>query len=282
MTSLLPQSVVDRYPTYEHEGIAMVCADCLEVLPMLEAGSVDAVITDPPYGIGESSAKNATRSKVVSVKNYGENFWDKKRVDYDVFAEIFRLSNEQVIFGGNYYSDYLPPSSSWIVWDKLNTGDFADCELIWTSHKRAVRKFTYKWNGMFKQYPEERYHLTQKPIRLMTWIVNNYTAENQSILDPFAGSGTTLVACIQTGRRGIGIEIDRGYRSGWIFDDCVNKDDMNTYAQCDYCGCNYKIRTDGRFPKHTRKIFSHWGPRRETCPGSGVKYSPQAQKHVTT
>jgi len=181
--------------------------DCLTFLREMGGGSVDAIITDPPYGIGESSVKNSTRSKMVSVKNYGNYSWDKK-LEKVYIDEMLRVGRQQVIFGGNYYADWLPASSSWVVWDKLNSGDFADCELAWTSHKKAIRKFTYMWNGCFKQHPEERFHPTQKPLELMKWIVLNYTKPGDWILDPFAGSFTTGVACMLTGRNFIGIERD--------------------------------------------------------------------------
>ena len=195
--------------------------DCLEFMRGMDAGRVDVVVTDPPYGINESSVKNSSRSKMVSVKNssrskmvsvknYGDYFWDNK-VSKDHIESILRVAKQQIIFGGNYYANWLPPSSSWIVFDKLNSGDFADCELIWTSHKRAVRKFAYMWNGCFKQHPEDRYHPTQKPITLMRWIIDNYTLPGDTILDPFMGSGTTGVACVQLGRNFIGCELVPGY-----------------------------------------------------------------------
>jgi len=190
--------------------VQLYLGDCLEFMRTLPAGSVDAVVTDPPYGIGESSVKNSTRSKMVSVKNYGEYFWDKK-LPQEFIQAILAIGNEQVIFGGNYYANWLPPSSSWIVWDKLNSGDFADCELAWTSHKKAVRKFTYMWNGCFKQKPEERFHPTQKPLSLMLWVIANYTKSGDTVFDPFMGSGTTGIACEMLGRSFIGCEIDPGY-----------------------------------------------------------------------
>ena len=127
-------------------------------------------------------------------------------------AELLRVSREQVIFGGNYYTDMLPPSPSWIVWDKQNgANDFADCELAWTSHARAIRKFTWTWAGFIRQQPEERYHPTQKPLALMAWVIQNYTPQGATVFDPFMGSGTTGVACVRTGRRFIGCEIDPTY-----------------------------------------------------------------------
>jgi DNA modification methylase len=185
--------------------------DCLEFMRTLPDGSVDAVVTDPPYGIGESGRKNATRSNVAAARDYGDYKWDAVRIDRVAFDEMRRVSLHQVVFGGNYYTDYLTPSSSWIVWDKKNTGDFADCELAWTSHKKAVRKFAWMWNGMIKQQPEERFHPTQKPLALMKWVIENYTKPDDVVFDPFMGSGTTGVACVQTGRHFIGCEIDAGY-----------------------------------------------------------------------
>jgi DNA modification methylase len=184
--------------------------DCLEIMRTLPRGSVDAAITDPPYGIGECRANVMSRGKLAKPIDYGEFTWDSQPATAEQISEIMQVSRNQVIFGGNYFS--LPPSSSWIVWDKLNgTNDFADCELAWTSYGRAVRKFAYMWNGMIKQKPEQRYHPTQKPLELMEWVILNYSQPGDTILDPFMGSGTTGVACVQTGRNFIGIEIDEGY-----------------------------------------------------------------------
>ena len=114
-------------------------------------------------------------------------------------------SKNQIIFGGNYYADYLPPSSCWIVWDKLNgDSDFADCELAWTSFKTAVRKIQYRWNGMLQgdmKHKEKRVHPCQKPLPVMEWIIEKYTNKDAIILDCFAGSCTTAVACHRLGRK---------------------------------------------------------------------------------
>lgn len=192
------------------DDVTLYLGDCLEVMKTLPDNSVDAVITDPPYGIGEQWKRNASRENLAKPKDYMNYEWDR-RLSKSEIDELVRISNHQVIFGGNIYANWLPSSTSWIVWDKLNSGDFSDCELAWTSHKKAVRKFTYLWNGMIKQKPEERFHPTQKPLALMKWIVENYTTESDTILDPFMGSGTTLVAAVQTGRKAIGIEIDETY-----------------------------------------------------------------------
>jgi site-specific DNA-methyltransferase (adenine-specific) len=160
-----------------------------------------------PFGDGRNP-------RVILPKSY-RGFDDKKPPDKRYFDEMFRVSKNQIIFGGNYFMEYLPSSPCWIVWDKDNGASyFADCELVWTSFKTAVRKVKFKWNGMLQgdmKNKEERVHPTQKPIQVMRWILEHYTTEAQSILDPFAGSGTTLVAAKELGRRATGIEKDEYY-----------------------------------------------------------------------
>ena len=186
--------------------------DCLEYMRSMPDKSVDAVITDVPYGIGENNQKNLSRRKLAQCKDYGNYDWDKSKIDSIYLIEMQRVSKQQAIFGGHYYSDVLPASSGWIVWNKLNgNNDFADCELAWTSYDRAVRKIDWLWNGMIRRDQEERFHPTQKPLGVMRWIVENYSMVNDTIFDPFMGSGTTGVACMQLGRKFIGCEIDPGY-----------------------------------------------------------------------
>lgn len=128
---------------------------------------------------------------------------------------MLRVSKNQIIFGGNYYADWLPASSCWIVWHKDNMGtDFADCELAWTSYKTAVRYFRWRWNGMLQENmanKEQRYHPTQKPLPLMKWILNKYAKEGSTIFDPFMGSGTSMVAAKEMGFDYIGCDIDERY-----------------------------------------------------------------------
>lgn len=186
--------------------------DCLEYMKTLPDGAVDCVVTDPPYGIGENQRRVMSRGNLAVPTDYGSFSWDTQRVTRAHVDDMRRVSQQQVIWGGNYYADWLPASSSWLVWDKVNgTNDFADCELAWTSHKKAVRRFVYMWNGMLKQLPEDRFHPTQKPVALMKWVLENYTNPGDTIFDPFMGSGTTGVACMQTGRKFIGCEIDEKY-----------------------------------------------------------------------
>jgi len=193
--------------------------DCLEFMKTMPDKSVDCVVTDPPYGIGENNKKNLSRGgfctpkwKRAKAKDYGEFNWDSEAANQEQINHCLRISKNQIVFGGNFFN--LPPSPCWIVWDKLNgKSDFADCELAWTSYKTSVRKFSYLWAGFLKKNPEERYHPTQKPLSLMVWILENYTSPGDTVFDPFFGSGTTGVACVQTGRDFIGCEIDPGYFS---------------------------------------------------------------------
>jgi DNA modification methylase len=189
-------------------GCRLLQGDCLEIMPGL--GSVDAVVTDPPYGIGESGQKNRTRGKVAAPGNYKDCHWDDQPASPAHIAAIMGVSKHQVIFGGNFFEG-LGPTSCWLVWDKQNTGDFADCELAWTNLDKAVRRIYWRWNGMIRKGNDVREHPTQKPVGVMEWCINHLPDAAQTILDPFMGSGTTLVACAKLGRKGIGIELDPDY-----------------------------------------------------------------------
>jgi DNA modification methylase len=194
----------------------LLLGDCLEILPLL--GKVDACVTDPPYGIGESAKKNKTRGKSSAIwgrsktgsalayaKDYGTDDWDQVPADPRVIALIRKNSQQQIIFGGNYFN--LPPSSCWLVWDKQNgDNDFADCELAWTNLPKAVRRIHWMWNGMLRKGNEERFHLTQKPLGVMEWALTHLPATVRTVLDPYAGSGTTGVACVKKRLSFIGIE----------------------------------------------------------------------------
>src|SRR5699024_2021510 len=188
--------------------------DCLEGMKNIPDKSVDLVVTDPPYGINISKTGKVGGGKLAKVKYYGVKDWDKKIPNKRVFEEIFRISKNQVIFGGNYFIEYLYNSNCGIVWDKNNSGNFADCELAWTRFDTAVRKSKYTWNGFIQENmknKEERIHPTQKPAPLFEWIVKNYSEEGQTILDPFMGSGTTAIACHRLQRNFIGFELDKEY-----------------------------------------------------------------------
>ena len=124
--------------------------DCLEYMRELPNNYFDLIITDPPYGIKRN--KMTMGCGVARYIDYGDYDWDDDIPSQEIFQEMLRVSKNQIIFGGNYMTEYLPSSSCWIVWDKDNVGnDFADCELAWTSFNKAVRKFKWKWNGMLQR-----------------------------------------------------------------------------------------------------------------------------------
>lgn len=183
--------------------------DCLEILPTLP--KVDAVITDPPYGIGEAAGKNKSRSNVAVAKDYGDDEWDDEPITQECLQTVVAAGKWCVLFGGNYYA--LPASSCWLVWDKENgANDFADCELAWTNLPKAVRRIRYMWNGMLRANGEARGdHPTQKPIGVMEWAISHVPAPCRTVLDPFMGSGTTGVAAMNLRREFIGVERETKY-----------------------------------------------------------------------
>lgn len=183
--------------------------DCREILPLLS--KVDAVVTDWPYGIGEASKNFASRGKLASADKYEAADWDDEPISAELVSMVLRAARWQILFGGNYYS--LPPTSCWLVWDKLNgDSDFADCELAWTNLPKAVRRLRFLWNGCMRRERDiVREHPTQKPVDVMKWCIEHIPDPSRTILDPFMGSGTTGVAAVKLGRRFIGIEIDERY-----------------------------------------------------------------------
>ena len=197
-------------PYYEQDGITIYNADCRDVLPTLEP--VDLVLTDPPYGIGEAAGKNKSRGLLAIPTDYGDADWDDHPVDAALMDAVRAAGRTQIIFGGNYYD--LPPTSCWLIWDKDNTGDFADAEMAWTNMPKAVRLIKWRWNGMLQERggkdKESRQHPTQKPLPVMRWCIQQ-APDAQTILDPFMGSGTTLRAAKDLGLKAVGIEIEERY-----------------------------------------------------------------------
>ena len=197
-------------PYYEDESVTIYKEDCLMVMPALRP---DVVITDPPYGIGAYASGTMGGGVLAKQSKFDKTDWDNNRM-HRVYMEMIKfISCHQVIFGGNYYD--LGESRGYIIWDKDNgENKFADCEMAWTNYDRPVRKIKHKWQGMLQQNmgeKENRVHPTQKPLPVMKWVIENYTTPTDLILDPFMGSGTTLVAAASLGRKAIGIEINEKY-----------------------------------------------------------------------
>ena len=181
----------------EHIGdCRLILGDCLEVMPLL--GKVDAVVTDPPYGIG--AAMGAHSNLKTADKD-----WDKSAPDIEW---IFKSGLEYIVWGGNYFSNF-PPKRCFLVWDKHPMPpSYAFGEMAVTSLDRNAAKWCGKVGN--ETPVKDRSHPTQKPVALMQWCLS-FLPDAETILDPFMGSGTTLVACAKMGRKGIGIELDPDY-----------------------------------------------------------------------
>lgn len=207
---------------YFHEpgppDIKIYLGDCLSIMPLLD--KVDLVVTDPPYGIGADKNLRANKQHgkaAAPSKDYGVGNWDSQPVSKATLDMIIAHADKSIVWGGNFFE--VVPSSGWLVWDKDNGNNgYADCELAWTNLKQAIRRIKYKWMGMIQEHmgdlKEHRWHPTQKPLAVMKWAILQAPQEmfsDNHVLDPFLGSGTTLVACKELKRNGIGIEINEKY-----------------------------------------------------------------------
>jgi len=197
------------------EPNSFICANSEDVLRDLSTGFCDMILTDPPYGVGWDKRAAWGSDNCAPVGQYGRQLWDSTPPDTKTMDEIRRVSKNQIVWGGNHFAAALGNSSCWLVWNKDNTGGYADCELAYTNFPSAVRMFTWRWNGMLQQEmgsrKETRYHPTQKPVPLFVWCLLNYSKPGDLIIDPYSGSGTTALACHKTGRRFICIEREREY-----------------------------------------------------------------------
>lgn len=192
-------------------NITLYNADCMEVMKLFPDKSFDLAIVDPPYGI------NVTKQTLGSGKKKiyrGKSDWDACAPSRDYFEELFRVSKNQIIWGANHFISRIPiDAHCWIVWDKCNgETDFADCELAWTSFSSPVRKYTKPWSGgNAKEKGQERFHPTQKPISLYSWILAHYAKAGMKILDTHGGSMSSMIACYRGGYEATCIEMDEIY-----------------------------------------------------------------------
>ncbi len=189
--------------------------DCKNILP--ELPKVDLLLTDPPYGIKvEGDRRSGGKSKGKDGR-YGKIEWDNQSPDPEVFKLMLNSSENQIIFGGNYFIENLYCSPCWVVWNKRNgNSPFADCELAWTSFKSATRMFNFRWSGMIQEdqvNKEKRFHVTQKPVKLFEQILCKYANQEYTVLDCFGGSGTTALACESLDLKWIMIEKEEKYCS---------------------------------------------------------------------
>lgn len=190
--------------------------DCVDVMRIIGDKEIDLVLTDPPYGGGCNAGVGGVFKKYEKQINRTGGTWQLKykskiknwdiAPEFEVFEEIFRISKEQIIWGGNYFE--LPATRCFLIWKKLTISEnfsMAMAEYAWTSFNKNAKIFE------FAPQDSTRFHPTQKPVQLINWCLNNYSKENDLIFDGFAGSGTTAISCIKTKRRFIGCELDKEY-----------------------------------------------------------------------
>lgn len=184
------------------EGVTCYLGDCKKIIPKLKG--IDAVITDPPYGIaskwkgGFNERHGWGKAKNESITR---NEWDDKPLDKDMLALILSVGTQHIIWGGNYFE--LPPTRCWLIWNKPERNfTLAEAEMAWTDRDNVIRVFDCPRSESGREHP------TQKPVKLMQWCVNKTEG---LILDPFMGSGTTGVAAVNRGRPFIGVELEKKY-----------------------------------------------------------------------
>lgn len=183
--------------------------DCTEALKRFSDGYFDIAVVDPPYGIGANKMQLGNGKRKIY---RGESDWDNAIPTADYWEQLFRVSKNQIVWGGNYMTEYLKPTGAWLFWDKgTGENDFADGELAWTSYNGALRKITKSWVGANAKDGLERIHPTQKPIYLYDWIFNRFAKEGNLILDTHVGSGSSRIAAHKHKLHFVGFEIDKGY-----------------------------------------------------------------------
>lgn len=215
---------------YQLGNHRLMCGDSTDVLnleKLFEGKEIDLVLTDPPYGIdvvqnnsisGDKAFGKVGGGNIVKSNTYmkikGDETTDTAKEFYN--SCISMNIDNLILFGGNYFTDFLEPKSCWIVWDKQNTGNFADVELAWTSFNKGAKLYQWLWNGLCRKGDRKteglkRVHPTQKPVGLLGDILKDFSKENDNIFDGFGGSGSTLIACEQTNRNCFMIEYEPSY-----------------------------------------------------------------------
>lgn len=208
----------------------LMCGDSTsreDVEKLIDGEKIALVLTDPPYGVNIVASEDGEsgivgfgekgKNKIADCKQYlpikGDETTDTARLNYEILKDV---SENQIIFGGNYFTDFLPPRACWCIWDKENTGNFADAELAWTSFDKGAKLYRWLWNGLCRKGERNvegktRVHPTQKPVGMLALIIKDFSKENDCILDCFGGSGSTLMACEQTNHSCYMIEYEAAY-----------------------------------------------------------------------
>ena len=183
--------------------------DCISVMKRYPDKFFDLAVVDPPYGIGANKMQlGNAKDKVYR----GENDWDKQTPTAEYWQELFRVSKNQIVWGGNYYE--LKPTKCWLIWDKNNgESDFADGEMAWTSFDKPMRIKKIHWCGSASKWEDTngKIHPTQKPVKLYDWVFNEFAKEGDLILDTHLGSASSRISANKAKLRFVGCEIDTKY-----------------------------------------------------------------------
>ena len=198
--------------------------DCMDGMAQFPDKYFELAIVDPPYGIGADKAQNKAAEQREKAngkskagrgwKKYNSTNWDNEIPKKEYWQELFRVSKNQIVWGGNYFIEYLKPSMGWVVWNKMQREfSLADGELAWTSFNSALRIFDMSRGEALAKNNEGggRFHPTQKPIKLYKWLLKNYAKQGDKILDTHVGSASSLIACHNLGFQYVGFEIDKEY-----------------------------------------------------------------------
>jgi site-specific DNA-methyltransferase (adenine-specific) len=215
------EKLKDIAPLYfQEENSSIFMMDCVSAMKNYPDNYFDLAVVDPPYGIGfdghnQIIGKKGNDKGFSSKKLYDIKEWDKDRPTIEYFAELKRVSTNQIIWGGNYFADLLQPTKAWVYWDKKPNGEnltFSDGELAWTSFNKPLKSFSYGWIGFgMLNSGERKIHPTQKPVALYDWIFKNYAETGMKVLDTHLGSGSSRIAAHKAGMDFTGFEIDEDY-----------------------------------------------------------------------
>lgn len=183
--------------------------DCVKALKRYADNHFDLAIVDPPYGLGIDGQKGDVKKGVQIRKAHSFKGWDNAIPTAEYFAELKRVSKNQIIWGGNYFTDFLPPTKAWIFWYKGQQDlTMSDGEMAWTSLDKVTRMVNIHRTHIWQEKPM---HPTQKPVKLYDWVLNKYATEGDLILDTHLGSGSSRIAAYKGGFNFVGFEIDQEY-----------------------------------------------------------------------
>jgi site-specific DNA-methyltransferase (adenine-specific) len=204
------KAIEQMKPTDILGNIKLYNADCMEVMKTFKDKQFSLAIIDPPYGIGRSGqTETFTKNPKHKRKHFADKGWDYEKPTSEYWQELFRVSKNQIIWGANYFTDYLPASMGWIFWDKGQDLSMSDGELAYTSFDKALRRVVINRGQLMVE--GGTMHPTQKPIKLYKWLLKNYAKEGDTILDTHFGSLSIGIACHDMKFDLTAIELDKDY-----------------------------------------------------------------------